>query len=275
MATVLPLFDLGRVPTTRDIAQLVKEGGLSALPDAKRRGDAATYQEIRCRSALNRCKGMPFMKWTLNPYRGCTHGCHYCFARRYHVQFEMNSDDEFASVILVKRNFVEILRRELDKPGWTRDQVAFGRIPKPPAERRAAVRAYIAELHRIWEAEHFLQPEPEPPIFFGAFGPMAAKLAGAHADGIAAAVDGFGPGSAPIEERVAIAQEAREAKGRQGAVRVIAHTGPDDDAGDPEWRVGSHNYDRLERLGAERLVLFIPPAVEAVREAARTLPRAA
>ena len=53
---------------------------------------------------------MPF-NWTLNPYRGCTHGCHYCFARRYHVQFEMNADDEFASVILVKRNFVGRPRR--------------------------------------------------------------------------------------------------------------------------------------------------------------------
>ncbi len=57
MATVLPLFDLGRSPTTRDIAQLVKDGGVAALPDARRRGDAATYQEVRCRSALNRCQG--------------------------------------------------------------------------------------------------------------------------------------------------------------------------------------------------------------------------
>ena len=83
------LFDLGRAPTTRDVAKLVKDGGLAALPDAKRRGDAATYQEVRCRSALNRCKGMPFMKWTLNPYRGCTHGCHYCFARSYQTQLEL------------------------------------------------------------------------------------------------------------------------------------------------------------------------------------------
>jgi DNA repair photolyase len=73
---------------------------------------------------------MPF-NWTLNPYRGCTHGCHYCFARRYHVQFEMNSDDEFASVILVKRNFVDVLRRELDRPSWTRDHVAFGTATDP------------------------------------------------------------------------------------------------------------------------------------------------
>ena len=73
---------------------------------------------------------MPF-NWTLNPYRGCTHGCHYCFARRYHVQFEMNADDEFASMILVKRNFVEVLQRELDRPSWTREHVAFGTATDP------------------------------------------------------------------------------------------------------------------------------------------------
>jgi len=75
-------------------------------------------------------KGMPF-EWTLNPYRGCTHGCHYCFARRYHAQFEMDSGDEFASVILVKRNIVAILARELDRPSWQREYVAFGTATDP------------------------------------------------------------------------------------------------------------------------------------------------
>jgi DNA repair photolyase len=127
----LHLFDLGELkPTTRQIADLVKQGGTAALTDAQRRADEARYQEVTCRSALNRVKGMPF-EWTLNPYRGCTHGCHYCFARRYHVQFEMDSDDEFASVILVKRNFVEVLRRELDRPSWTREQVALGTATDP------------------------------------------------------------------------------------------------------------------------------------------------
>src|SRR3954452_15571323 len=120
------LFDLGSSkPTTRDVAKIVKDGGTAALTGAERRADQARYQEISCRSALNRVQGMPF-EWTLNPYRGCTHGCHYCFARRYHVQFEMDSDDEFASVILVKRNFVETLAKELDRPGWVPQQVAFG-----------------------------------------------------------------------------------------------------------------------------------------------------
>src|SRR5262245_19144174 len=118
----LILFDLGTgKPTTRQVADLVKKGGTAALTEAERRADAARYQEVSCRSALNRVKGMPF-DWTLNPYRGCTHGCHYCFARRYHVQFEMDSDDEFASVILVMTNFVAVLRRELDKLTWTREQ---------------------------------------------------------------------------------------------------------------------------------------------------------
>lgn len=127
MPTVpLRLFDMGTArPTTREVANLVRTGGRDALTDAVRRSDAATYQEVRCRSALNRVSGMPF-EWTLNPYRGCTHGCHYCYARRYHTQFELGADDEFASVILVKINFVEVLCRELQKPGWRRDYVALG-----------------------------------------------------------------------------------------------------------------------------------------------------
>jgi DNA repair photolyase len=131
MSTHPLLFSLGsRNPTTREIAVAVRAGGTAALTDAERRADEARYQEVSCRSALNRVEGMPF-RWTLNPYRGCTHGCHYCFARRYHVQFEMDADDEFASVILVKRNLVEVLRRELDRPSWTRELVAFGTATDP------------------------------------------------------------------------------------------------------------------------------------------------
>jgi len=125
------LFPLTLRPTTRDIADSVKEGGVANLPDAMRKADAATYQEVRCRSALNRVKGMPF-EWTLNPYRGCTHGCHYCFARRYHTQFELDADDSFASVILVKVNFVEVLSKELSRERWDRDtSVALGTATDP------------------------------------------------------------------------------------------------------------------------------------------------
>jgi DNA repair photolyase len=126
METAPLLFDLGtRNPTTREVADTVRTGGVEALTDAVRRADEARYQEVRCRSALNPVKGMPF-QWTLNPYRGCTHGCHYCYARRYHAQFELGASDEFASVIFVKTNLVDVLRRELRKPSWHGDYVAVG-----------------------------------------------------------------------------------------------------------------------------------------------------
>ena len=125
------LFDLAPDrPTTRQVAALVKAGGVSALPAADRRGDNARYQEVVCRSALNRVSGMPF-QWTLNPYRGCTHGCHYCFARRYHSHLELDTDDQFSSVILVKVNFPEVLRRELTRPSWTPDVIALGTATDP------------------------------------------------------------------------------------------------------------------------------------------------
>jgi len=131
------LFPLAWHPTTRQIAERVKAGGVAALTEAARRADEARYQEVTCRSALNRVEGMPF-RWTLNPYRGCTHGCHYCFARRYHTQFELGAGDEFASVILVKSNLVAVLRRELDRRSWQRELVAVGTATDPyqPIEGR-------------------------------------------------------------------------------------------------------------------------------------------
>jgi DNA repair photolyase len=125
------LFDLeAKPPTSKTIALQIRDHGPDSLDQAQRRADDARYQEITCRSALNPVKGMPF-GWTLNPYRGCTHGCHYCFARRYQTQFELGPGDEFSSLIFVKVNFAEVLRRELDKPSWTRELVALGTATDP------------------------------------------------------------------------------------------------------------------------------------------------
>src|SRR5260370_16872210 len=126
------LFDLSPTrPTTRTIALQVREHGAGSLDQAERRADDARYQEITCRSALNPVQGMPF-GWTLNPYRGCTHGCHYCFARRYQTQFELGPGDEFSSLIFVKVNFPEVLRRELDKPSGRRHLLAPPTPTHPP-----------------------------------------------------------------------------------------------------------------------------------------------
>ena len=83
------------------------------------------YLERPCKSALNAVRGMPF-RWSLNPYRGCSHGCHYCYARATHPYLGMNADDDFSMRIIVKTNVVEVLRRDLRRPSWSRERVALG-----------------------------------------------------------------------------------------------------------------------------------------------------
>jgi DNA repair photolyase len=84
-----------------------------------------TYIEIPCKSALNRVSGMPF-RWSLNPYRGCTHSCHYCYARLSHTYLGMNADEDFETKIVVKSNMPEVLRAQLRKTSWTGERVAIG-----------------------------------------------------------------------------------------------------------------------------------------------------
>jgi DNA repair photolyase len=92
-----------------------------------------TFHEVRAKSALNHVPGesaMPF-PWTINPYRGCSHSCRYCFARRTHEWLEFDSGRDFDSQIVVKTNLVDVLRRELARPSWKRDHVALGTNTDP------------------------------------------------------------------------------------------------------------------------------------------------
>ena len=94
------------------------------------------YEEIEARSAINRVMGMPF-KWSLNPYKGCVHGCHYCYARRYHNFLDLDAS-EFESVIFIKANLPHVLRQELRRTSWVGDEVAIGSATDPyqPIEGR-------------------------------------------------------------------------------------------------------------------------------------------
>ncbi|GAB7105580.1 Rv2578c family radical SAM protein [Streptomyces phaeofaciens JCM 4814] len=87
-----------------------------------------TFHEIRARSVLNRVPGasrMPF-EWTVNPYRGCTHACVYCFARRTHSYLDLDTGIDFDTQIVVKVNAPEVLRRQLASPRWHGEHVAMG-----------------------------------------------------------------------------------------------------------------------------------------------------
>ncbi len=124
------LFPETEAPTLRDVADAVKAAGIDGLDRAVRRADSARYQEVHVRSALAQVQGMGF-KWALNPYRGCTHACEYCYARKYQRHLELGAGDDFSSLILVKRNLPAALARELRRPSWTRESVAVGTATDP------------------------------------------------------------------------------------------------------------------------------------------------
>lgn len=99
---------------------------------ARRTFDTPGFRGIECieveaRSVINRVpRGpMPF-NWTINPYRGCSHACVYCFARPTHTYLDMDAGRDFETKIVVKVNAAEVLRRELAAPRWKGEHIAMG-----------------------------------------------------------------------------------------------------------------------------------------------------
>jgi DNA repair photolyase len=85
------------------------------------------FMEVEAKSALNHVagEGLPF-SWTVNPYRGCTHACAWCFARPTHTFLGLNAREDFERKIVVKVNAPERLRAELARPSWKGEMVALG-----------------------------------------------------------------------------------------------------------------------------------------------------
>jgi DNA repair photolyase len=108
------------------------------------------FHEIRTKSAINRVPGasrVPF-EWTVNPYRGCSHACSYCFARPTHEYLDMNAGRDFEKEIIVKVNVPEVLRAELARPSWKRGHIALGTNTDP----YQWVEGRYKLMRGIWEA---------------------------------------------------------------------------------------------------------------------------
>ena len=107
-----PLFEAGPVARTFDTPAF--------------RG--MTFHEVRARSIINRVPPASRMsfRWTINPYRGCSHACAYCFARNTHTYLDFDAGHDFNSQIVVKVNAAELARRELAAPRWPGEHIAMG-----------------------------------------------------------------------------------------------------------------------------------------------------
>jgi DNA repair photolyase len=93
-----------------------------------------TFHEVLAKSALNHVPETSAMlpgEWTINPYRGCTHACAYCFARPTHERLGLDIGVDFDRQIIVKVNVADVLKRELATKRTLPDRVAFGTNTDP------------------------------------------------------------------------------------------------------------------------------------------------
>jgi DNA repair photolyase len=114
-----------RLPGYRDEAVVRHFEAPDAVP--------TRFYEVRAKSILNRvpeASRMPF-RWTINPYRGCSHACKYCFARPTHTYLDFDAGRDFEREIVVKVNAPERLRVELARPSWKGEHIALGTNTDP------------------------------------------------------------------------------------------------------------------------------------------------
>jgi DNA repair photolyase len=111
---------------------------------------STNFYEVRAKTILNRvpeASRMPF-RWTINPYRGCSQACLYCFARPTHTYLDLNAGRDFEREIVVKVTAPERLRVELARPSWKGEHIALGTNTDP----YQWVEGRYKLMRGIWEA---------------------------------------------------------------------------------------------------------------------------
>jgi len=95
----------------------------------------------------NRSPDIPFGR-SINPYRGCEHGCIYCYARPIHARLELSPGLDFERWLFYKPDAAEQLERELARPGYRPETIVLGAATDPyqPIKRRLQITRQMLEV---------------------------------------------------------------------------------------------------------------------------------
>lgn len=142
------------VEADADAAWAGLEGGGGASGDGEGTESVSLRTQVtleHARSILSRndSPDIPFT-WSINPYRGCEHGCIYCYARPTHSYLNLSPGLDFETKLVAKVNAAALLRRELARPGYEPSPINLGAATDPyqPIERRYGLTRSVLEVLR-------------------------------------------------------------------------------------------------------------------------------
>ena len=176
-------------------------GTMAGAPRTTRRPRSGPRSSMTPPAASSRSNKSPDLSFdqSINPYRGCEHGCIYCFARPTHAYLGMSPGVDFESRLFAKPNAAELLAKELSAPGYVPKVIAMGTNTDPyqPLEKKmritrshpgSAARLPPSRRHRHQVAAD--PARPRYPVRHGGDGPGQGGAVGHHAGPQAGADDG-------------------------------------------------------------------------------------
>lgn len=112
-----------------------------------------SQERARTIISRNSSPDVPFSQ-SVNPYRGCEHGCVYCYARPSHTYLGLSAGLDFESRLFAKTNAADVLRNELSSPGYRCEAIALGANTDPyqPVERDWRITRQVLEV--LAECDH-------------------------------------------------------------------------------------------------------------------------
>src|SRR5262249_45461032 len=112
------------------LARVAFDDGLEKIEDPPAFKTTSTVSSTRQIMTRNDSPDISFDR-SINPFRGCEHGCVYCFARPTHVYLGLSPGLDFESKLFMKPNAAELLERELSAPGYVPKVIAIGTNTDP------------------------------------------------------------------------------------------------------------------------------------------------